>query len=75
MIEIAHCFAFLVKVTNHMMCLPTGDVELIAKLDEELKHEKASGVEDAREQKASIDYVLDAGEWKAKDAEKGNRQA
>ncbi|KAJ5768431.1 hypothetical protein N7533_001014 [Penicillium manginii] len=46
-----------------------GDVELIAKLDEELKHEKASGVEDAREQKASIDYVLDAGEWKVKDVE------
>lgn len=44
-------------------------MELIAKLDEELKHEKASGVEDAREQKASIDYVLDAGEWKVTDVE------
>ncbi|KAJ5572932.1 hypothetical protein N7450_009916 [Penicillium hetheringtonii] len=46
-----------------------GDVELIAKLDEELKHEKASGVEDSKEQKASIDYVLETGEWKAKDVE------
>lgn len=45
----------------------TGDVELLAKLDEEVKHEKASGVEDAKEQKASIDYTLQAGEWKVKD--------
>jgi len=50
------------------LCL-TGDVELIAKLDEELKHEKASGVEDSKEQKANIDYVLEAGEWNAKDVE------
>lgn len=53
-----------------MQCLCLiGDVELIAKLDEELKHEKASGVEDSKEQKASIDYVLETGEWKAKDVE------
>lgn len=46
-----------------------GDIELIAKLEEEVKHEKASGVEDAREQKSSIDYTLQAGEWQAKDVE------
>ncbi|KAJ5594193.1 uncharacterized protein N7459_000401 [Penicillium hispanicum] len=46
-----------------------GDIELLAKLDEEVKHEKASGVEDAREQKASIDYTLMAGEWQAKSVE------
>ncbi|KAJ5797751.1 uncharacterized protein N7503_007047 [Penicillium pulvis] len=44
-----------------------GDVELLAKLDEEVKHEKASGAEDAKEQKASIDYTLQAGEWQVKD--------
>ncbi|KAJ5930283.1 hypothetical protein N7466_005776 [Penicillium verhagenii] len=44
-----------------------GDVELLAKLDEEVKHEKASGAEDAKEQKASIDYTLQAGEWTVKD--------
>lgn len=47
----------------------TGDIELIAKLEEEIKHEKASGVEDAREQQASIDYTLKNGEWQAKDVE------
>lgn len=46
-----------------------GDLELLAKLDEEVKHEKASGLEDAREQKASIDYALQAGEWQAKSIE------
>ncbi|GLI75534.1 mitochondrial acidic protein mam33 [Penicillium ochrochloron] len=46
-----------------------GDVELIAKLDEELKHEKASGQEDAKEQQASIDYTLEAGQWQVKDVE------
>ena len=40
-----------------------GDIELIAKLEEELKHEKASGQEDAKEQQASIDYTLEAGQW------------
>ncbi|KAJ5769250.1 hypothetical protein N7520_003809 [Penicillium odoratum] len=44
-----------------------GDIELLAKLDEEVKHEKASGAEDAKEQKASIDYTLQAGEWQVKD--------
>lgn len=47
----------------------TGDIELIAKLEEEIKHEKASGIEDAREQQASIDYTLQNGEWQAKDVE------
>jgi complement component 1 Q subcomponent-binding protein len=46
-----------------------GDIELIAKLEEELKHEKASGQEDAKEQQASIDYTLEAGQWQAKDVE------
>ncbi|KAJ5623235.1 hypothetical protein N7490_011840 [Penicillium lividum] len=44
-----------------------GDIELLAKLEEEVKHEKASGAEDAKEQKASIDYTLQAGEWQVKD--------
>ncbi|KAJ5711723.1 hypothetical protein N7488_005879 [Penicillium malachiteum] len=44
-----------------------GDIELLAKLDEEVKHEKASGAEDAKEQKTSIDYTLKAGEWEVKD--------
>lgn len=46
-----------------------GDAELIAKLEEEVKHEKASGAEDAREQQASIDYTLQNGDWTAKDVE------
>ncbi|KAJ5469669.1 hypothetical protein N7539_009287 [Penicillium diatomitis] len=46
-----------------------GDIELIAKLEEELKHEKASGQEDAREQQASIEYTLQSGEWQVKDVE------
>ena len=59
------------KIANVLIfsfsCL--GDIELLAKLDEEVKHEKASGAEDASEQKASIDYTLQAGEWQAKDVE------
>jgi hypothetical protein len=50
-------------------CFFLGDAELIAKLEEEVKHEKASGAEDAREQQASIDYTLQNGEWTAKDVE------
>lgn len=46
-----------------------GDIELIAKLEEELKHEKASGQDDAKEQQASIDYTLETGQWQAKDVE------
>jgi complement component 1 Q subcomponent-binding protein len=54
-------------MANILIFHPTGDVELLAKLDEEVKHEKASGAEDAKEQKASIDYTLQAGEWQVKD--------
>lgn len=55
------------QMANILIFHPTGDVELLAKLDEEVKHEKASGAEDAKEQKASIDYTLQAGEWQVKD--------
>lgn len=47
----------------------TGDVELLAKLDDEIKHEKSSGAEDAAEQETSIKYALENGEWQAKDVE------
>lgn len=47
----------------------TGDVELLAKLEDEIKHEKTSGAEDATEQEASIKYALENGEWQAKDVE------
>lgn len=59
--------AFFCKLTSFIGF--SGDIELIAKLEEELKHEKASGQEDAKEQQASIDYTLEAGQWQAKDVE------
>lgn len=47
----------------------TGDLELLAKLEDEVKHEKASGAEDAREQEEGIKYALESGEWKVKDVQ------
>ncbi|KAJ5885251.1 hypothetical protein N7495_009761 [Penicillium taxi] len=46
-----------------------SDLELLAKLGEEVQHEKASGSDDAREQKANIDFALKAGQWEVKDIE------
>lgn len=47
----------------------TGDLELLAKLEDEVKHEKASSGDDAKEQEASIKYALESGEWKVKDVQ------
>ncbi|KAJ5161095.1 hypothetical protein N7492_006487 [Penicillium capsulatum] len=46
-----------------------SDLELLAKLEDEVKHEKDSGAEDAREQETSIKYALESGEWKVKDVQ------
>ncbi|OOF96711.1 hypothetical protein ASPCADRAFT_206887 [Aspergillus carbonarius ITEM 5010] len=44
-----------------------GDVELVAKLEEELKHEKASGLEDLESSVQNIQYVLQNNSWEVKD--------
>ncbi|PYH98254.1 mitochondrial glyco protein [Aspergillus ellipticus CBS 707.79] len=44
-----------------------GDVELVAKLEEELKHEKASGLEDLDSSVQNIQYVLQNNSWEVKD--------
>ncbi|GLA61053.1 hypothetical protein AtubIFM54640_001561 [Aspergillus tubingensis] len=44
-----------------------GDVELVAKLEDELKHEKASGLEDLESSVQNIQYVLQNNSWEVKD--------
>ncbi|GIC86834.1 MAM33 family protein [Aspergillus udagawae] len=44
-----------------------GDVELAAKLEDELKHEKASGLEDLETSVQNIQYVLQNNSWEVKD--------
>ncbi|PYH40267.1 MAM33 family protein [Aspergillus saccharolyticus JOP 1030-1] len=44
-----------------------GDVELVAKLEDELKHEKASGLEDLEGSVQNIQYVLQNNSWEVKD--------
>ncbi|OJJ48660.1 hypothetical protein ASPZODRAFT_130769 [Penicilliopsis zonata CBS 506.65] len=44
-----------------------GDVELIAKLEDELKHEKASGLDDLDSSVQNIQYVLQNNAWEVKD--------
>ncbi|KAJ5306170.1 hypothetical protein PENANT_c024G08201 [Penicillium antarcticum] len=46
-----------------------GDVELLAKLEDELKHEKASDVPEFEEQQETIDAIVKSGEWAVKDIE------
>lgn len=40
-----------------------GDIELVAKLEDELKHEKASGLEDLETSVQNIQYVLQNNSW------------
>ncbi|KAL1859396.1 Mitochondrial acidic protein mam33 [Paecilomyces lecythidis] len=44
-----------------------GDVELVAKFEEELQHEKASGLEDLDASVQNVKYVLENGPWEVKD--------
>ncbi|KAE8136372.1 mitochondrial glyco protein [Aspergillus pseudotamarii] len=44
-----------------------GDFELAAKLEDELKHEKASGLEDLDSSVQNIQYVLQNNSWEVKD--------
>ncbi|KAI9370138.1 mitochondrial glycoprotein [Aspergillus egyptiacus] len=44
-----------------------GDAELTAKLEDELKHEKASGLEDLDSSVQNIQYVLQNNSWEVKD--------
>ncbi|KEY78766.1 regulatory protein SUAPRGA1 [Aspergillus fumigatus] len=44
-----------------------GDIELVAKLEDELKHEKASGLEDLETSVQNIQYVLQNNSWEVKD--------
>ncbi|THC89914.1 hypothetical protein EYZ11_010626 [Aspergillus tanneri] len=44
-----------------------GDVELVAKLEDELKHEKASGLTDLESSVQNIQYVLQNNSWEVKD--------
>ena len=43
-----------------------GDVELVAKLEDELKHEKASGLEDLESSVQNIQYVLQNNSWEVR---------
>ncbi|KAK1142678.1 Mitochondrial acidic protein mam33 [Aspergillus melleus] len=44
-----------------------GDVELAAKLEDELKHEKSSGLNDLEASVQNIQYVLQNNSWEVKD--------
>lgn len=47
-----------------LICLSfIGDVELAAKLEDELKHEKASGLADLEPSVQNIQYVLQNNSW------------
>ncbi|KAL4956438.1 mitochondrial glycoprotein [Aspergillus filifer] len=44
-----------------------GDAELVAKLEDEVKHEKSSGLEDLEASVQNIQYVLQNNAWEVKD--------
>ncbi|PLB33173.1 MAM33 family protein [Aspergillus candidus] len=44
-----------------------GDFELVAKLEDELKHEKASGLQDLEASVQNVQYVLQNNSWEVKD--------
>ena len=48
---------------NHCSGSYTGDFELVAKLEDELKHEKASGLQDLEASVQNIQYVLQNNSW------------
>jgi complement component 1 Q subcomponent-binding protein len=50
-----------IKLTSNVFIL--GDIELAAKLEDELKHEKASGLEDLETSVQNIQYVLQNNSW------------
>ncbi|KAG2024874.1 hypothetical protein GB937_003574 [Aspergillus fischeri] len=54
-----------IKLTPNVFIL--GDIELVAKLEDELKHEKASGLEDLETSVQNIQYVLQNNSWEVKD--------
>lgn len=43
-----------------------GDPELIAKLEDELKHEKDSGLQDLEESVQNVQYVLQNNSWEVR---------
>jgi hypothetical protein len=45
------------------LLVPIGDAELAAKLEDELKHEKESGLEDLDSSVQNIQYVLQNNSW------------
>lgn len=51
-----------IKLTDFLSSL-SGDIELVAKLEDELKHEKASGLEDLDSSVQNIQYVLQNNSW------------
>jgi len=46
-----------------------GDIDLLAKLEDELKHEKTSDIPEFAEQQQVIDEIVKHGEWQVKDIE------
>ncbi|OGE49628.1 hypothetical protein PENARI_c020G12301 [Penicillium arizonense] len=46
-----------------------GDIDLLAKLEDELKHEKSSDIPEFEEQQENIDAIVKNGEWTVKDVE------
>lgn len=50
-----------IKLTSNVIML--GDIELVAKLEDELKHEKASGLEDLETSVQNIQFVLQNNSW------------
>ena len=48
---------------NHFSGSYAGDFELVAKLEDELKHEKASGLQDLEASVQNIQYVLQNNSW------------
>jgi complement component 1 Q subcomponent-binding protein len=47
----------------------TGDIDLLAKLEDELKHEKTSDIPEFNEQQEIIDEIIKHGEWQVKDVQ------
>lgn len=45
----------------------TVDIELLAKLEDELRHEKSSEIPEFEEQLESIEETIKDGEWQVKD--------
>ncbi|GES57495.1 regulatory protein SUAPRGA1 [Aspergillus terreus] len=60
------CAAFSTSSVFHQAAAE-GDIELVAKLEDELKHEKASGLEDLDSSVQNIQYVLQNNSWEVKD--------